>query len=588
MLVCILMHTNYVLAEFKPEAAKAGDIPEEVQQDIQDALAEEQREGIYREGEEVVAPSEEVVEETSDDTEVTEDEVQPEQMAEQSSDDGVNFDIWEYRVEGNNLLGRDMIERTVYPHLGPKKTIDDVELARVALETAYRNNGYGTVFVDIPEQDVENGVVILNVTEGKIDRVAITGSRYYSLGKIREQVPAIQEGQTPYLPEVQKQLADLNKGVAGRVITPVLRPGKTPGKVEVELKVQDEFPLHGSVELNDRYTADTNELRLNANVRYDNLWQLGHSASVGYVVAPEDRDEVEVIFGTYLVRFPGSNNLLAFYAVDSSSDVATTGEINQIGNGNIVGGRAIFPLPNLDRFTHSVTFGADYKDFDETTRLLGVDALNTPVSYISFITSYSANWFHERGRTTFTADGHFAPRAIGNTEKEFENKRAGAKPNFAILKASLEHTRELYLDSLLKLKFQAQIADSPLISNEQFSAGGLDTVRGYLESQQLGDDAYLASIEVQSPSLAKYVGEYVGEYLNDFRFKAFAEGARLKIQQPLPDQVDRFTLASIGAGMDLTAFRGFNAEFLWAMALNDNDDIQSGDSRLHFKVGYEF
>ena len=109
-----------------------------------------------------------------------------------------------------------------------------------------------------------------------------------------------------------------------------------------------------------------------------------------------------------------------------------------------------------------------------------------------------------------------------------------------------------------------------------------------MESQQLGDDAYLASIEVQSPSLAKYVGEYVGEYLNDFRFKAFAEGARLKIQQPLPDQVDRFTLASIGAGMDLTAFRGFNAEFLWAMALNDNDDIQSGDSRLHFKVGYEF
>ncbi len=565
MTLCILLYAKIGYTEFTPDESKAAEkLPEK---DIQEAIEEEEKHGINR---------------TTDSTETqAEENIFESKVAEEQTE--VTFNVWEYRVEGNNLLDRNLIERTVYPYLGPDKTIDDVEAARVALETTYRDNGYGTVFVDIPEQDVDDGIVSLNVTEGVIERVAITGSRYYSLGKIREQVPALKEGETPYLPEVQRQLADLNKGVAGRVVTPVLRPGKTPGKVEVELKVQDEFPLHGSIELNDRYAADTNRLRLNANLRYDNLWQLGHSASIGYVVAPEDRNEVEVIFGTYLVRFAGSNNLLALYAVNSSSDVATTGNINQIGRGNIAGARAIFPLPNLESFTHNLTFGADYKDFKETT-ILGADSFNSPISYLSFISSYSANWFHKNGRTTLGVDGIFAPRALGNTEKEFASKRTNAKPNFAILKANVEHSRNLYFDALLKLRLEAQIADSPLVSNEQFTAGGLDTVRGYLESQQLGDDGYIGSLELQSPSVAKYLGEFV----NDLRFKTFVEGARLKIQQPNPEQRDRFTLASVGAGMDIRAFDGLNAEFLWAMALSDNSNIESGDSRLHFKFGYEF
>lgn len=500
------------------------------------------------------------------------------------SEQGLHFNVWEYRVEGNKLLTREQIERTVYPFLGPDKTIDTIEAARTNLEQVYRDNGYGTVFIDIPEQDVENGVVVLNVTEGKIERLKITGSRYYSLGKIREQIPALKEGFTPHLPEVQKQVAALNKGVTGRVITPVMKPGNTPGKLDVELKVKDEFPLHASLELNDRYTSNTSRLRLNANLRYDNLWQKGHSASLGYVVSPQDRSEVEVIFGTYLVRFPDSDNLLALYAVNSSSDVATTGEINQVGAGNIYGLRAIFPLTNIGNYTHNLTLGSDFKDFEETTSLLGVDALNTPASYLSFITSYTGNWFHESAKTSFTADIHFAPRGLGNTNKEFENKRVGARPNFSYLKTDLSHERKWLYDIIFKTRLNAQITDSPLISNEQFNAGGMDTVRGYLESQQLGDYGLIGSLEIHTPSFAKYIADY----LNDFHFFAFVDGARLKIHDPLPDQISQFTLSSIGMGIELDAFDGISTDMLWAMVLSDNGDIKSGDSRFHFNLGYQF
>jgi len=80
----------------------------------------------------------------------------------------------------------------------------------------------------------------------------------------------------------------------------------------------------------------------------------------------------------------------------------------------------------------------------------------------------------------------------------------------------------------------------------------------------------------------------IADFLNDMHFFAFVDGARLKLQQPLPDQIDRFTLASIGLGMQLTAWDGLSADLLWAVALSDNDEIESGDARFHFNVGYEF
>ena len=99
------------------------------------------------------------------------------------------FDVWEYRVSGNTLLAQTDIETLLYPHLGEDKGMSEVEEARQALETRYRDAGYPTVLVNIPEQDVSNGVVRLQVTEGRIDRLRITGARYYANGRIRAQLP---------------------------------------------------------------------------------------------------------------------------------------------------------------------------------------------------------------------------------------------------------------------------------------------------------------------------------------------------------------------------------------------------------------
>src|SRR3974390_1330670 len=80
-------------------------------------------------------------------------------LARQASEEPT-FDILEYRVEGNSVLPKLTIERAVYPHLGEKKRIADVEKARASLEKAYHDAGYATVVVNVPVQKVDKGVVV--------------------------------------------------------------------------------------------------------------------------------------------------------------------------------------------------------------------------------------------------------------------------------------------------------------------------------------------------------------------------------------------------------------------------------------------
>lgn len=497
------------------------------------------------------------------------------------------FAILEYRIEGNSVLPAPVVERAVYPHLGEGRTIGDVERARKSLEAAYHKAGYSTVFVDIPEQDVVNGVVRLRVTEGRVGRLRVTGSRYYSLGRIRAQLPALAPGAVPYLPNVQQQMGVVNRAAADRQVTPVFRAGRTPGTVDVELKVRDEPPLHASLEANNRYSANTTHTRASAQLRYDNLWQREHSLSLQYQTAPENTDEVRVASATYLFRGDGSDHLTALYAVHSRSNVAVVGDISVIGTGDIVGVRRIVPLPPGGRLFHSLSLGADIKDFDESI-LQGADDVQTPIRYVPLSLSYNGGLAGEKVANQFSAALNFSLRSLsdkkvdclGQEVDQFECKRYLARPNYLYLRADYRRTQKLPLGMSWLARFGGQFAGRPLISNEQYSAGGADSVRGYLESERLGDDGWQAGLEWHSDSFA---GEKTPG-LRELRFLLFTEAAGLTVNEALPDQPTRFRLAGSGAGLRFGAGKYLKGELDWAQAHKDGAVTRKGDDRLHFRL----
>ncbi|WP_322516776.1 ShlB/FhaC/HecB family hemolysin secretion/activation protein [Rhodopseudomonas palustris] len=507
------------------------------------------------------------------------------------------FDIHDFAVQGADKLPQIEIEEAVYPFLGPNKTAEDVEKARAALEKAYHDKGLQTVSVAVPPQNVGRKVVVLKVTELKVGRLRVKNSRYFDVGKIKRTAPSLKEGTVPNFKDVTKDIVALNQWPDRRV-TPALRAGVAPGTVDVDLNVEDKAPIHASVEHNNRQSPSTTATRVNATVHYDNLWQLGHSASFTYQVAPERRQDAEVFSGSYLARLPNLDwiNLL-LYGVSSNSSVASVGGTNIVGPGQIIGTRAVMTLPGRDGFFHTLSAGLDYKHFEQTVAL-GADAFSSPVTYYPAVASYGATFQGENFTTQFNAAVTYNLRTLSSSAAEFDAKRYFASPSFTHFNVDVSHTQELPEGFQLWGKVQSQVADGPLVSSEQMSVGGLDSVRGYLESETLGDDGVVGNFEIRSLDVGSWLQSQMKDEtglgtprfttFNEWRVFGFADAGHASIQRPLPGQISSFDLWSYGIGSRFKVFSLINGVVVLSVPMKDQAYTRAGDPRFNFRVWGEF
>lgn len=499
------------------------------------------------------------------------------------------FDVFDFQIDGNTVLDDETLEKAVYPFLGPGKTQDDVEKARISLEDSYRKAGYPTVIVSIPEQDVnEEGRVLIAVVEGSIESQHITGSRYHDLNEIRASVPALAEGKVPHMPTVQEQMATLAQQSGDRNVTPIFRAGSTPGKMEVELRVKDELPLHGNVEMNSRSSANTSYSRLIGSVRYDNLWQKYHSASLQYQVSPEVSDEVSVWSGTYVLPTGWADTRLALYGVGISSNTqlgASVGGMSVVGSGSIYGARLLKPLSTEGSgFLHNLTFGMDYKSFDQGLRLVGQDTGKTSIQYAKFMTGYDAIYRTPTSTSSLNLVVNYSFRGMGNDEAQFISKRSGASADYLYLTGDMKFQYRLPMDFRLQTRAQGQASMSQLISNEQFSAGGPLSVRGYHQTQVLADQGINLSLELYTPRLLPDSWEYA----QNLRLLGFLDWAHLWTMAPIAPTSPDSELSSAGLGLRSVWFKHLLAELDWAYPFSPQNQIAVGQQRVDFRMVYEF
>lgn len=493
-------------------------------------------------------------------------------------------DINEYVVRGNTVLDARAIEEAVYPFLGPQKTLSDLEGAREALHKSYQARGYQSVYVELPEQKVEGGIVYLQVSETKVGRVRVVGAKHYSPVEIREQVPALEEGQVPDFAKVQGELAELNRN-PGRQVMPLVREGQRPGTMDVDLQVEDKQPWQLSLGLNNDYSADTEKLRSVVTLGYNNLWQLGHSISLTWFTAPEDRDNAEVWSGAYSAPL-SERWSLQVSGYKSDSNVATVGGSNVLGKGHSYGLAAIYTLPSEGNWAHSLSLGLDFKDFDEQVEL-GDSSDSVPLKYAPITLGYNGFRYTEASQLGLGLNLVAGTRRLfgyGSSDSDFDYKRFRADSSFALLKGDVNYTFSVAGDWQSATKTLFQLASGPLVSNEQFAAGGATSVRGYLAAERTGDDGLLFSQELRTPSL----GKYAGSFISDWRFYLFAEGAQLYLQDALPEQDDSYSLASVGLGTRASINDWLSGSLDWGLPLKDGPNTEKNDSRLHFSVQATF
>jgi hemolysin activation/secretion protein len=500
----------------------------------------------------------------------------------QSGEVSQKFDVLEYIVEGNTRLKPIQIEESVYPFLGLGKTIKDVEAAREALEKAYQAAGFVTVGVDIPEQSTSNGIITLKVVEGTIDRMVVRGAKYFSSSMIRERLPELVAGSIPNANTVKSEIAMLNRDPNRRVV-PALKPGKTPGTVDVDITVEDTLPISGSFTLsNFRPASSPNNLRLSADLRFQNvgesLFGLGHTLGMSVFTTPQNTSDTRLFSVNYLIPTIDKGSFLFFALRSDTESVQSVGAALVQGKYSQLGFRYFYPIAEAQNSRLNLVLGVDRKANEQLVAQTGIG----PLSYTPY--TVGLNFQTGTSQDLWKFDTTWVGSVGGSQAKDgqFGKRRLGASSDFGVLKLDLSNDRSLGGQFRLRSRIGAQFSDRPLINLEQVVAGGYDTVRGYFEAEQIGDKSLRGSIE------ASYAMKLSGGLFKKVEWVSFLDAARLEVVSPAIGQIDRFYLASAGIGSRIRFGNAWQFAGDLAYPLRSTGQTQKGDIRLLARMIYEY
>ncbi|KGM39974.1 hypothetical protein JY96_07790 [Aquabacterium sp. NJ1] len=485
----------------------------------------------------------------------------------------VTFDVMEFVVEGNTVLPPEQVERVVSPFMGPGRTFKDMEAARTALEKAYQDAGYLSVVVNLPDQRVDSGEVKLEVIQATVDKLKVTGSQYHRPSLIADKTPALGAGQVPYFPEVQEQLAT----VQGQdvEVTPLIGPGQDPRQIDVELKVKDSLPVHGSLEANSRQNFNTTQGRTEAVLTYGNLFQRDHTIGLSWIYAPSRPADANTLAALYSVPLTTVDTLSAYYARSNTDTPTKSG----LGGSTFTRGRYGGLVYHHDLqarqwpVTHGFDLGLDFKrSSDRNIDIGGVTTEKPSLHYEVLSARYNLSWRGENDNVTNWRAGLYSSfRSISERQvdcngvrlEQFACKRSGASADFSVFKLGMGRVQNLPANWQVKFDIDAQLASGPLVPAEQYSLGGIDSIRGYYDYEQSADQGWNTRLELISPAWLKLKDD------EGVRALLFWDRGELRLIKPLPTEIQKVQMGSYGLGLRLDNSKGLTARLDLAFPIYD-------------------
>jgi len=533
----------------------------------------------------------------------------------------LSFKISNFQVTGNTLLPPSRVDSALTPYLGNDKKLTDVQAARDSLQKAYEADGFLTVSVTIPQQTIEAGTVHLEVIEARIGTVTVQneGVHWFSDDFVRELTPDLSPGAVLRREDLEADMTRANENPDLRV-RPVLKSGSEPGTVDLDLVVDDQIPLHGGVTQSNDRTPGSPDWRTTTSLSYGNLWGLEHEISAFYTVSPANINDVQIVGGTYRAPMPWSREQSLFYYVvysKTANGLVTAPGLSALGNGVNMGLRYQIVLPTLgapSEFSHQLSFGVDRKDVTNTV-VSGTASIVTPITYLPFSIDYTGTWSGDFAIASLRLGLSFNRTGLvpGDTTENFQENRGGVNPNnpvtgnYQIGSFSFEGALRLLpvlrtlaaghfidlpkpdstfaRDWTLNVRARGQWASQPLISTEQFAAGGVDSVRGYLQSELFGDDAWNTQVEFRAPTLENFFGGYLNERA---QFVVFYDAAALYTLSTGSTNIPQQNLQGYGIGVRAGLFDHLTGAFFIAIPRISDPYTTAGTTRYHLQFGATF
>ena len=493
------------------------------------------------------------------------------------SSGGPRIDVKGFRLAGLAPARAEPLLPLLNRYVGPGKTLADLEDAAKDIEVALQRQGLFLAQAYVPEQSLADGVVTLQVLEGRIGAVKIESEPGVKVSPdYMDRIVAILRGNPVAERELIERALFTLGDLRGITATSTLSPGDKVGQADLTIKVGPSKGYAWSIEFDNAGSIYTGRARVYASGEWFNLAGRGDVASI----------KTQFSSGSAFARLAWLtpiNERGTKFGVAASFLKYELGDIFE--NLDAKGTAEAFSLQVLHPAIRSrnnnlfIQGSVDVRHFDDDVNAIELKSKKGVTGYATFgvvgdfrdtllgggISNYAANLVGGRLKIT-TPD-----------EAAIDAQNYQSAGNYAKLLFSGSRLQVLPNKDYVFLGLQGQWASKNLDSSEKFSLGGPNGVRAYPSPESPSDSALVATWEYRKPlSLESLPGDLVLSAFGDY-------GVGKLHETPLPTDTDNIRrLVSHGLGVTYGNTRGLLVKG-W-VAVRGNTKASSDDSRARFVV----
>ena len=475
--------------------------------------------------------------------------------------------VKKFEVVGSTVFTPEELAEVLEPYTMRPISFTELLAAQQEIDRLYVENGYITSGTFIPPQELQDGVVIIEVLEGSVEAIKIDGLDRLNPSYVRSRLQVATKAplnRNKLLNTLQLlQLDPLIENLAAE-----LTAGTKPGSSILELDLREADPFDLILSLDNYRAPSVGTDRRQVQLTHRNLLGFGDRFEIAYLNT-DGSDSLNNL--NYNIPLNPYNGTLDFRFSYTDSEIIES----PFDRFNIESENTQYELtyrqPLLQKPTEDFALGISFTRSDSALTLDGDPAQISRGADADGKTNISALRFFQE-YTNRDAKQVFALRSQFSLGVNLFDAtiNSGDEPDseFFTWRLQAQYLRLLSPDITLLLRSDLQIADDALVPVEQLSVGGALSVRGYRQDILLGDNGLFNSAEIRATILR------IPKWGTSLQLTPFVDFGTVWNTDNVT--LDENTLVSVGVGLRLQVRDDFIARLDWGIPLVDLED--TGDT----------
>jgi hemolysin activation/secretion protein len=443
--------------------------------------------------------------------------------------------------------------------------------------------------VRIPSpQDIREGTLRFVVVVGHYNELTLRGNRWFSRKLIEEKL-GIKPGDEVRLSTLEQGVNWANANPFRQIKVAVNDLQNTAGTADLYIAVQEARPIRFALSYDDAGNAIIGRSRYTGMVMLGNLWGRDHQAFYQYLQT-KNYDYFHAHGINYKIPLSWRHFIEFSGSYAEANPTFGGGHLSQIGRTTVGGVRYTIPL-EAGANAAEIYGGIDFKQTNNNLEFGGTSVLKSKTDVFQFVLGLSKTRRDAHGTWVMGASLKASPGNIDsrNSTQMFQEARVASNARYACATTSIQRLQDLDHGWELMSRLSAQAATTNLLSSEQFSIGGSNTVRGFDEVVFSGDNGFVISNDLMLPTwkfdvsrLSKKAGSI------DTRFLIFYDAGQVFLHRRFAFDPTFTPLASTGVGFRATYSNYFSLNFDYGWHITRLPYPAPQNERGHIKMVIAF